>query len=97
VKAGQAEGELDELRVAVASRLHLTQADIFGRGLRLSDVLAKSPSARNSIDLLEAFAGAIAEFGLEDRLKLPMFTLDSAVDEVMAAIEADAFSASARA
>lgn len=68
---------------SVAVRLGMDQSKLFGNGLSLRDVLTMSPIATNSIDLLEAFAGAIADNELDDQIDMPAFTLDHGVDEVM--------------
>ncbi len=55
--------------------------------MTLADLLAASPTAINSIDLLDAFAGALAELSLDTDPDIPAFTLDHRVDEVIAALE----------
>ena len=75
----------EEIRASVARRLGLEQDQVFG-GRSLAEVLAASPVATNSIDLLDAFAGALADQGLEDELDLPVFTLDHSADDVITAL-----------
>ncbi|MER0245788.1 hypothetical protein AAHZ94_28205 [Streptomyces sp. HSW2009] len=76
---------LAELRSHVAQRLSLPQEEVFA-GQPLADVLAASPTAINSIDLLDAFAGALADIGIEDDVELPTMTLDHTAEEVVAAL-----------
>lgn len=74
---------LEQFEESVAKRLGMHRAELFTDKLKLGDVLVMSPTATNSIDLLEAFAAAIAENNLEDQVDIPAFTLDHTVDEVM--------------
>lgn len=74
---------LIQFKQSVAARLGIDQSAIFGNGLTLSEILSLSPCATNSIDLLEAFAGAIAENNLDDQLDIPAFTLDRGIDDVI--------------
>jgi hypothetical protein len=76
-------GELDEFKQVLARRLELDPAALFGRSMRLADVIARSPSAKNSIDLMEAVVGALAELELDDRIELPTMTLDNTVDDIV--------------
>jgi hypothetical protein len=85
---------MDDLRGDVARRLHLPVGEVFG-GQRLSQVLAASPTAVNSIDLLDAFAGALADQGLDEGdVELPALTLDHTAVEVIDAIGAQLAGAS---
>ncbi|PCG86696.1 hypothetical protein CIB93_06995 [Streptomyces sp. WZ.A104] len=76
---------LADIRVNVARRLGLTQEEVFA-GQPLSAVLVASPSAINSIDLLDAFAGALADAGLDDDVELPTMTLDHTAEDVVSAL-----------
>ncbi|MET9530895.1 hypothetical protein ABZY02_10020 [Streptomyces sp. NPDC006649] len=76
---------LTELRSRIAHRLGLPQEEVFA-GQPLSAVLAASPSAINSIDLLDAFAGALADIGVEDDVELPTMTLHHTAEDVLAAL-----------
>lgn len=78
---------IDAFKTSVATKLNLFPNEIYGHGLSLADVLAKSPTAINSIDMMESFAFAMAENGLEDELQIPAFTLDHSIDEVMEEME----------
>jgi len=79
--------EIEMFKSVVAKRLELPEAMLYGTKLRLSEVVLKSPVATNSIDLMEAVAGAMAELELDDRLELPAMTLDNTVDELMSEVE----------
>lgn len=70
----------------VARRLRLDEAEIYGRSLPLSRVVAMSPVASNSVDLVEAVAGAMAELDIDELIELPAITLDHTVDELMAQV-----------
>lgn len=74
-------------KTIVANRLAIEPAVLYGGSLRLSDVIARSPTATNSIDLMEAVAGAMAELDLDDRLELPALTLDDTVADLVCEIE----------
>ncbi|PAZ17398.1 hypothetical protein CLM62_02450 [Streptomyces sp. SA15] len=76
---------LTELRTHVARRLNLPQEEVFA-GQPLSAVLAASPTAINSIDLLDAFAGALADVGVDEDVELPTMTLDHTAEEVVTAL-----------
>lgn len=78
---------IDTFKRSVATKLNLSPNEIYGHGLSLADVLVKSPTAINSIDMMESFAFAMAENGLEDELQIPAFTLDHSIDEVMEEIK----------
>jgi len=76
---------LADLRKNVARRLGLTEEEVFA-GQPLSAVLVASPSAINSIDLLDAFAGALADAGVDDDVELPTMTLDHTAEDVVSAL-----------
>ncbi|MEV1047511.1 hypothetical protein [Streptomyces sp. NPDC049916] len=76
---------LADLRANVARRLGLPQEEVFA-GQPLSAVLVASPSAINSIDLLDAFAGALADAGLDDDVELPTMTLNHTAEDVVSAL-----------
>lgn len=76
---------LADLRTNVARRLGLTQEEVFA-GQPLSAVLVAAPDAINSIDLLDAFAGALADVGVDDDVELPTMTLEHTAEEVVAAL-----------
>lgn len=80
---------LEEFKSIVARRLEIDPSALYGStpSLKLSDVIAKSPVARNSIDLMEAVAGAMAEMDIDDDLELPSMTLDNTVAELVVEIE----------
>ncbi|CAL9629580.1 hypothetical protein SUDANB176_06047 [Streptomyces sp. enrichment culture] len=78
---------ITELRTHVARRLGLTEDEVFA-GQPLSAVLAASPTAVNSIDLLDAFAGALADVGVEEDAELPTMTLDHTAEDVVTALGA---------
>ncbi|WEH32315.1 TIGR03086 family metal-binding protein [Streptomyces sp. AM 4-1-1] len=77
---------LDELRTHVARRLGLSQEEVFA-GQPLSAVLVASPTAINSIDLLDAFAGALADAGADADVELPTMTLDHTAEDVVVALD----------
>jgi hypothetical protein len=76
-----------DFQSVVSARLRLDPEVLYGRKMKLAEVIARSPAATNSIDLMEAFAGAMAELGIDDRLELPTMTLQSTVDELMAEVQ----------
>ncbi|RSN55667.1 hypothetical protein DMH12_15110 [Streptomyces sp. WAC 04229] len=76
---------LTELKQHVARRLGLTPEEVFA-GQPLSAVLVASPTAINSIDLLDAFAGALADTGFDDDVELPTMTLDHTAQDVVQAL-----------
>lgn len=75
----------EELRHDIARRLKLPYEKVFS-DQSLSVVLAASPVATNSIDLLDAFAGAIVDQGLDEELDLPTFTLNRSANDVVATL-----------
>jgi hypothetical protein len=78
---------LEDFKTVVARRLQLDPSTLYGRSLKLSEVVARSPVAANSIDLMEAVAGAMAELELDDRLELPTITLQHTIDELMTEVQ----------
>jgi hypothetical protein len=77
---------LAEIRTNIARRLQLTEEEVFD-GRTLSAVLVASPTAINSIDLLDAFAGALADVGVDDDVELPTMTLDHTAEDVLSALQ----------
>jgi hypothetical protein len=75
-----------EIRTNIARRLQLTEEEVFD-GRTLSAVLVASPTAINSIDLLDAFAGALADVGVDDDVELPTMTLDHTAEDVLSALQ----------
>jgi hypothetical protein len=79
----------DDIRDNVARRLDLPFDHAFG-GQELSSVPAASSTVVNSIDLLGAFVGALAEQGPGDRIgngaDLATFTLDHSAAAVVDAL-----------
>lgn len=78
---------LDAFKTTVARRLELDAATLYGRSFKLAEVVVRSPVATNSIDLMEAVAGAMAELEIDDKLELPALTLDHTIDELVAEVE----------
>lgn len=71
---------IDELCGEFSKQLGLAPEQIFAEGVTFKDVLALSPTATNSIDIVEAIAVALAKYDLEDAIEVPALTLD---DETM--------------
>jgi hypothetical protein len=78
---------IDRFEESVASFLSIPAADLYRHGLSLSQVLAMSPKARNSLDLVEAFAATIANLQLDDLIEIPPVTMTGGIDELMDAIK----------
>lgn len=78
---------LDQFKLTVAQRLALDPSAIYGRSLKLADVVVRSPVATNSIDLMEAVAGAMAELEIDDKIELPTMTLNNTIDDLMREVE----------
>jgi hypothetical protein len=79
---------LEVFKDLVAKRLELDPRSLYGTKMKLADVVGRSPVATNSIDLMEAVAGAMAELDLDDRLDLPAMTLDNTIDDLMSEVAA---------
>lgn len=77
---------IEEFKSVVARRLQLEPASLYGKKLKLAEVVARSPVASNSIDLVEAVAGAMAELEIDDRIELPTMTLNNTIDDVIAEV-----------
>jgi hypothetical protein len=77
----------EDFKTVVARRLQLDPSTLYGRSLKLADVVVRSPVATNSIDLMEAVAGAMAELELDDRLELPTMTLQNTIDDLMTEVQ----------
>ena len=78
---------MEEFKLAVAEKLNLLPTDIYGRNLPLSEIIVMSDTATNSIDIMEAFAYALAIQGWDELLGMPAMTLDHSIDEVILEIE----------
>jgi len=77
------EPTIETFKTVVARRLELDPAVLYGKSLTLADVVVKSPVASNSIDLVEAVAGAMAELEIDDRVELPSISLENTIDELV--------------
>jgi hypothetical protein len=77
---------VEAFKSTVARRLEIPAAALYDRKLKLAEVVVRSPVATNSIDLMEAVAGAMAELEIDDRLELPALTLDHTIDELVAEV-----------
>lgn len=77
---------IEKFKEAVAANLGLKCSDVFGLGQSLAEVLARSPSATNSIDLVEAFAAAIAKYELDGLIDIPASTMEVGIDKLIADI-----------
>lgn len=84
---------VEEFKACVARRLQLDPASLYQRQLTLADVVVRSPVASNSIDLMEAVAGAMAELEIDDRIELPTITLQHTVDELIDEVRAQLLAA----
>ena len=74
---------LEGFKASVARRLQMDPASLYQSSLRLADVVVRSPVASNSIDLMEAVAGAMAELEIDDRVELPSISLENTIDELV--------------
>jgi hypothetical protein len=77
------EPTIETFKALVAQRLELEPAVLYGRSLTLAEVVVKSPVASNSIDLVEAVAGAMAELEIDDKIELPSISLENTIDELV--------------
>lgn len=77
---------IEEFKSVVARRLQLEPSALYGKKLKLAEVVARSPVASNSIDLVEAVAGAMAELEIDDRIELPTMTLNNTIDDMIAEV-----------
>ncbi|OQX06062.1 MAG: hypothetical protein BWK73_31845 [Thiothrix lacustris] len=77
----------EKLKAAISDRIGIDKSILFNNGLTFSEILEKSEKVTNSVDLLEAIAGAMCECGLDDLLELPVFTLDHQIDDIINSIE----------
>jgi hypothetical protein len=78
---------VEKLKTDISDRIGIEKSILFNNGLIFSEILEKSEKVANSVDLLEAIAGAMCECGLDDLLELPVFTLDHQIDDVINSIE----------
>lgn len=78
---------IQDVSATIAQKLNLKPEDIFGKDLKISEVVALSPTAINSIDMLEAFAGSFAEHGIDSDMDLPAFTMDDKIDGLMSEVD----------
>lgn len=78
---------VEQFKLVVARRLQLDPRALYGHDMKLAAVIVASPVATNSIDLMEAVAGAMAELEIDDRLELPAITLRATIDELVAEVQ----------
>lgn len=78
---------MENFRNILAEILSIPADELFEKDLLLSEVIAMSPNATNSIDVLEGFAGALAELQWDELVDLPAFTLENTIDSVIQEIE----------
>ncbi|MEZ4364432.1 MAG: hypothetical protein R3B48_29925 [Kofleriaceae bacterium] len=79
---------LESFKACVARRLQMEPAKLYNKSMKLSEIVARSPTASNSIDLMEAVAGAMAELEIDDRVELPAITLQHTVDQLIDEVRA---------
>lgn len=73
---------IDKLKHEISNKLDISENNLFNNNVTLSEILTISDKVTNSIDILEVIAGTIAENNLDDQLELPVFTLDSKIDDL---------------
>ena len=74
---------MEQLKEKILARLNIANQEGIDDSTDLNEILGMSPTAINSIDIMEAFAGAITDLGYEDELDLPAFTLDATLSDVL--------------
>ena len=74
---------IEEFKHSVAQKLGIDPTVLYGHDHSLAKVLAGSPTAINSLDLVEAFAATIVALKLEGLVAIPAVTLDYSIDDVM--------------
>jgi hypothetical protein len=74
---------IDKLKHEISNKLDIAENNLFNNNVTLSEILTISDKVTNSIDILEVIAGTIAENNLDDQLELPVFTLDSKIDDLI--------------
>jgi hypothetical protein len=78
---------IDQFKENLAAFLGIDTAELYGRGLSLSQVLAMSPTTINSLDLVEAFATTIASLQLDDLIEIPPVTVGGGIDDFISALD----------
>lgn len=89
-------GTRSELLERVKKRLCIDGEFVVQESTTLTDLLAKSPTAHNSLDLLDAFAGSIVDLGGDLETELPAFTMGDALPAVLREVAERAFADVAR-
>lgn len=77
---------IEKIKESIAKNLNLNSTAIYGIEKPVSEIVALSPTAINSIDVFESFASAFAEHGVDDILNLPIFTLNDSIDNIISEI-----------
>ncbi len=79
------------IRSLFAISVALTEEEIFGNNLTLSEVMHRSEKLHNSVDLMEAFArianGVKRDYGV--KIRLPAFPLETPILDVLASFLAE--------
>lgn len=75
-----------------ASNVGISTDEIFENNLSLSEIIARSETLHNSLDLMEAFAKTAnalnKEYGI--KVRLPAFSLDTSISTVLDVFLAEA-------
>jgi hypothetical protein len=74
--------EKEKLRCALAGRLGVELTELAKEGITLRQILEVSPTAINSIDIMEAFMGSLVDLGAQPDFELPAVTLDDKLDDI---------------
>jgi hypothetical protein len=73
----------EKLRQTLAQRLGVEPAELAKENVTLKQILDLSPTAINSIDIMEAFIGSLVDLGGQTDIELPAITLDDKLDDVL--------------
>lgn len=79
------ESLVTDIRTAFASHVDLPVSEIFDGDLALAEIIARSETLHNSIDLMEAFAKTAnrlkKQYGIQ--VRLPALSLDTSISTVL--------------
>ncbi len=75
--------EKERLRRTLARRLGVEPTELANENVTLKEILEISPTAINSIDIMEAFIGSLVDLGAQTDLELPAVTLDDKLDNTL--------------
>lgn len=76
----------DKLYADLSSFFKISKEELSSQNITLRDIMEKSEVAVNSVDIMEGFADVLQDNDLDDKVDIPVFTLEDKVQDVINSI-----------